>query len=286
MRQLCACALPIFFVLALPLPGVAQEGASSATQGTSIRRVAVPEAGRVGPRITIQITAEEHARNTSAPEAVAASPVEIRTESEARREAAPGASDWFWQVISPTLPADTGRFWAAQDLLAAAPEAAALNVPRLATLHRIIESHGAEILMASIGTEVSPALVLAVMAVESAGRSEAVSPAGAQGLMQLIPDTAIRFGVADPFDARQNIAGGVAYLDWLLDEFDGDPLLALAGYNAGEGAVQRNNGVPPFEETRDYVPKVLATWMVARSLCRTPPELISDGCVFQPIAVN
>ena len=120
-------------------------------------------------------------------------------------------------------------------------------------------------------------MALAVMAVESAGRADAVSSAGAQGLMQLIPATAERFGVADPFDPAQNIAGGIAYLDWLLREFDGDPLLALAGYNAGEGAVRRNGGVPPFAETRDYVPKVLATWMMVRSLCRTPPELVSDG---------
>ncbi|MDG3042054.1 lytic transglycosylase domain-containing protein [Roseicyclus marinus] len=286
MRHLCARAFPVLFACLSILPVHAQGLDEATGQGASIRRVTAPDAGRTGPRITIQITAEEHARNTSAPDPTRPSPVGIGTEPEVRREAAPGRSDWFWQVISPALPADTGRFWAAQDLLASAPEAAALNVPRLSTLHRIIEAHGAEILMASIGTEVSPALVLAVLAVESAGRPEAVSPAGAQGLMQLIPDTAARFGVADPFDARQNIAGGIAYLDWLLDEFDGDPLLALAGYNAGEGAVQRNNGVPPFEETRDYVPKVLATWMVARSLCRTPPELISDGCVFQPIAVN
>jgi soluble lytic murein transglycosylase-like protein len=124
------------------------------------------------------------------------------------------------------------------------------------------------------------------MAVESAGRADAESHAGAQGLMQLIPATAERFGVGDPFEPSQNIAGGVAYLDWLLREFGGDPLLALAGYNAGEGAVQRNGGVPPYAETRDYVPKVLATWMMARGLCRTPPELVSDGCVFMPIAVN
>ena len=129
-------------------------------------------------------------------------------------------------------------------------------------------------------TSVSPALVLAVIAVESAGRANAVSSAGAAGLMQLMPDTATRFGVTDRMVADQNISGGVRYLDWLMQEFNGDPMLVLAGYNAGEGAVRKNGGVPPYAETRDYVPKVLAAFQVARGLCRTPPELISDGCVF------
>lgn len=127
----------------------------------------------------------------------------------------------------------------------------------------------------------SPALVLAVMAVESAGQPDAESIAGAQGLMQLIPATAERFGVNDSFDPSQNIAGGVAYLDWLMDEFDRDPVLVLAAYNAGEGAIRSADGVPEFAETRRYVPKVLATWQLARLLCLTPPELIWDGCVFR-----
>ena len=93
--------------------------------------------------------------------------------------------------------------------------------------------------------------------------------------MQLMPPTAARFGVTDVFDARQNIKGGTTYLDWLLDEFDNGVIFALAGYNAGEGAVRNNNGVPPYAETRAYVPKVLAAWEVARGLCITPPELIT-----------
>jgi soluble lytic murein transglycosylase-like protein len=127
---------------------------------------------------------------------------------------------------------------------------------------------------------VSPALVLAVMTIESAGKADAVSGAGAQGLMQLMPATASRFGVTDSLVAAQNIAGGVKYLDWLMGKFDNDPILVLAGYNAGEGSVRKYEGVPPFAETRDYVPKVLAAFQVARGLCLTPPELISDGCVF------
>ena len=126
----------------------------------------------------------------------------------------------------------------------------------------------------------SPAFVLAVIAIESAGQTDAVSHAGAVGLMQLIPATAARFGVEDSRDPSQNVKGGVAYLDWLLNEFDNDPVLALAGYNAGEGAVRKHQGVPPFNETRAYVPKVLAAWNVARSMCLTPPVLVSDGCVF------
>jgi soluble lytic murein transglycosylase-like protein len=98
--------------------------------------------------------------------------------------------------------------------------------------------------------------------------------------MQLIPATAERFGVKDSKDPVENIKGGVAYLDWLMDKFDNDPVLVLAAYNAGENAVLRYSGVPPFAETRAYVPKVIAAWTVARGLCLTPPQLISDGCVF------
>lgn len=99
-------------------------------------------------------------------------------------------------------------------------------------------------------------LVLAVIAVESAWRPDVVSHAGAQGLMQLIPDTAARFGVTDPFDPVQNIRGGVRYLAWLLARFNGDVTLALAGYNAGENAVARYDGVPPFDETQNYIRKI------------------------------
>lgn len=105
---------------------------------------------------------------------------------------------------------------------------------------------------------VSPELVRAVIAVESEYDALAVSSKGAQGLMQLMPPTGRRFGVGDAFDARQNIFGGTQYLRFLLDLFSGNVELALAAYNAGENAVQRYHGVPPFRETRQYVQKVQA----------------------------
>ena len=148
-------------------------------------------------------------------------------------------------------------------------------------LHQIITDHGADILLATVGTNVSPALALAVISVESAGKPNAVSTAGAQGLMQLMPDTATRFGIEDATVPADNIKAGVAYLNWLMARFDNDPILVLAAYNAGENAIDRYEGVPPFDETRGYVPKVLTAWRVARNLCKTPPELISDGCALQ-----
>lgn len=194
---------------------------------------------------------------------------------------APSGMEWFWMAMSPQLSAQNpARFTQALEYIANPPDGQRIAAPRLASLQRIVNAHGLQILRETVGTQVSPALVLAVISVESAGRETAVSSAGAQGLMQLMPATAARFGVTESFDPSQNIRGGVAYLDWLLTHFGNDPLLALAGYNAGEGNVRRYDGVPPFAETRDYVPKVLSAWQVAKGLCRTPPELFSDPCVF------
>jgi soluble lytic murein transglycosylase-like protein len=106
--------------------------------------------------------------------------------------------------------------------------------------------------------QLAPQLVLAIIATESAYNPNAVSPRQAQGLMQLIPETAARFQVRNPMDAAQNLRGGMAYLRWLLAYFEGDLRLVAAAYNAGEGAVERYRGVPPYAETRDYVRKVIA----------------------------
>ncbi len=243
----------------------------------TFRRIAVapPDSG---PRITVQIDPEEQARRLALP---AARPVTPAAPGQSLPADLPTARfGWFWTRVPATREAGEGRFLLAMQSLRNPPQGQAVPEPRMQHLQQIAEAHGPAILRATIGTSVSPALALAVIAVESSGRADAVSSAGAQGLMQLIPATASRFGVGDSFDPVENIRGGVAYLDWLLAEFERDIVLALAGYNAGEGAVRRNDGVPPFAETRDYVPRVLAAWNVARGLCTTQPDLPSDACVF------
>jgi soluble lytic murein transglycosylase-like protein len=117
-------------------------------------------------------------------------------------------------------------------------------------------AYGDEIASASRKYGVDESVVRAIIHAESAFNPKALSRVGAQGLMQLMPATARRFGVGDAFDAGQNIRGGVQYLAWLLKRFDGNVRLAAAGYNAGEGAVDKYKGVPPYAETRRYVERV------------------------------
>ena len=108
----------------------------------------------------------------------------------------------------------------------------------------------------AIRFQVDPELIRAIIRVESGYDPQAVSSKGAMGLMQLIPATALRFGVVNPFDPKQNLEGGVNYLKYLLGLFGGDLSLSLAAYNAGEHSVQRSGGIPAFPETQNYVRKV------------------------------
>ena len=117
-------------------------------------------------------------------------------------------------------------------------------------------AYQAEIAAASREFGVEEAILRAIMHAESSYNPMALSHAGAQGLMQLMPATAQRFGVANAFDPGQNIRGGVQYLAWLLKRYNNDLTLAAAGYNAGEGAVDRHKGVPPYSETQRYVVRV------------------------------
>lgn len=221
-------------------------------------------------RITIQIE----------PKAVVAR--KPTSSKDADKAPAPSQVDWFWAAVSPSVEASgPGRFSKAVASLGKAPKGKGVAAPRLETMQAIAKAHGTAILIETLNKKISPAFVLALISVESGGRASVESNKGAQGLMQLIPATAARFGVTDSTDPAQNIKGGVAYLEWLMNEFKGDPILALAGYNAGENAVKKHGGVPPYAETRNYVPKVLAAWKVARGMCLTPPELVSDGCVFR-----
>ncbi|OIQ36757.1 MAG: lytic murein transglycosylase [Roseobacter sp. MedPE-SW] len=285
MRSSLGLAL-IFASLLLAFEGretLAQQGAETGTKPVpkafpkfEARRVAAPKPG-TPPKITIQIQ-----EPPLSPPAAA--------DSAARPDLGGGVASgeigryaWFWQRVPTEIEAGTAYSRLEQALTALKTAPTPVSAPGLQLMQQIIQEQATPILISSADSQVSPALVLAVIAVESAGKVEVVSSAGATGLMQLMPDTAARFGVTDALVADQNIQGGIKYLDWLLEEFSGDAVLALAGYNAGEGAVRAHQGVPPFAETRDYVPKVLAAYQVARALCVTPPQLISDGCVFRQL---
>lgn len=267
---------------AVPFAGLAEEG--------SFKRVKVGDS-KPGKRITVQIDPEEQARFLAALPKIDPNPKPREEEPKLAANSPDGSNepgpapassyDWYWETVPADIDAKADRFDLALATLSQGPGGSVVRAPRMQHMQEVSEQYGKDILRATLDTNVSPALVLAVIGIESAGKSDAVSSAGAVGLMQLIPATAERFGVKDSSDPVQNIKGGVAYLDWLLNEFDNDPVLVLAAYNAGEGAVKANSGVPPYAETRDYVPKVLAAWQVAQGLCVSPPLLVTDPCIFR-----
>lgn len=162
-------------------------------------------------------------------QAVGGPPTEV---PDCMRVAAPAA---------PRLPGPAARTTAAARLPAAAPRRVVELVNRMAPQYRVW-----------------PQLALAIIEAESNFDTVALSPRHAKGLMQLIPETAARFQVRNPYDPAENIRGGLAYLRWLLAYFEGDVALVAAAYNAGEGTVERYRGVPPYAETRAYVRRILA----------------------------
>ncbi len=154
------------------------------------------------------------------------------------------------RVVFTNLGTDRTAVAAAPNpLLQAAAKAVAASADREELYAALIEE-------AAGRHKVSPDLVKAMIRVESNFNPDAISNKGCKGLMQLLPDTAKRFGVKDIFDPTQNLEGGIKYLRFLLDYFKNDLSLALAGYNAGENAVTRYKGIPPYPETKDYVKKV------------------------------
>lgn len=129
---------------------------------------------------------------------------------------------------------------------------------------------------------VDPNLIHAIIRQESNYNPFAVSHKGAEGLMQLMPETADRFGVSNIFDPAENVAGGVRYLRYLLDRYEGDPRLTLAAYNAGEGAVERAQGVPSYPETRDYVNRVSRIYAVTGRPTASEQAKQSAGNTIRP----
>ncbi len=270
--QISSVFIPMCFVITgmmAPIP------AAYAENEFTFKRIKV-EKRPLGSRINIQIKPEESYYDKTPTENSHTNVEKTKTVSKPRDN-----YDWFWSDFSHDITgASLLRLNNAEQQLLKTPDKSNGLAPSLKLMRNLAKTYGTDILLATLNKDVSPAFVLAVMGVESHGVVDAVSSADAVGLMQLIPETAKRFNVEDRTDPKQNIAGGVAYLDWLINEFNRDPVLALAGYNAGENAVKLHKGVPPFAQTRGYIPKVVAAWNVAKALCKTPPKYATDGCVF------
>ncbi len=218
-----------------------------------------PSLPRVAPSLEARYAAGETPRRTSAGAAGAGGPSFARVLA---RASTPGASSAA--ALSPLRP--SGFPARASNPIPAPASTGPDAVPYAATINAAASSAG-----------IDPALLAAVAQVESGFNPRAQSGAGAKGVMQLMDSTARGLGVTDPFDPQQSLTGGARFLGGLLRQFNGDVSLALAAYNAGPGAVQRFGGIPPYEETRRYVPKVLGVYEQLRR--RWSAATAQDGVI-------
>ncbi|MEM1162990.1 MAG: lytic transglycosylase domain-containing protein [Pseudomonadota bacterium] len=256
MRHLPAIGLSIALAVTAVMPG-APGTAEAAQVGLGAANTVAPPKGRVKKGI-----------------------VDPSIQRSSRRKVyGRQAFKWFWNEVSTSRSAASPNRWAeVMQIIESGRSKGRAVFGSRATAARILRDYGPFLEKEAKRRNISVAFLIAVIAVESNGNSRARSPKGAGGLMQLMPPTAARFGVSDAYTPSQNIRGGAQYLDWLLKRFKGDAVLALAGYNAGEGAVGKYKGVPPFAETRDYVAKVAGAYAAARSLCKTAPINARDVC--------
>jgi soluble lytic murein transglycosylase-like protein len=197
----------------------------------------------VAPPLTAAPTPVEAPKTAAAPAAPA--PVLAAPAAAPQKPAAPAMT----HAAAPRVEDEVERLRKAADLLVQVNTA--LGEPQ--------SPYGKIIYDVAIRHSINPHLVAALIHVESAFNPRAVSPKGACGLMQLLPETARRFGLTkkkDLYDPKKNLEAGVRYLKWLANRFGGDTQKILAAYNAGEGAVQRFGGIPPYQETQSYVQKI------------------------------
>ncbi len=163
----------------------------------------------------------------------------------------------FASMVQAALAAQNADPNASTDVATASPALAPAVVPPQ-QIEQLVNTNAAS-------QGVDPALIKAIIANESGFNANATSNVGAQGLMQLMPGTANGLGVTNAYDPAQNVWGGTKYIKGLLDRFNGDTRLAIAAYNAGPGAVEKYDGVPPYAETQNYVQNVLASYEKYRS---------------------
>jgi soluble lytic murein transglycosylase-like protein len=232
---------------------------SPATAQTPAPKVASPAAPESVKPAVAEAPKPAAAVAPAAPQAPAPAPVKtetIKTETARTESPAPNPAPAPAPVAAaaktppaPSLNDQAERFRKAADLMVQVNDQ--LGVPQ--------SPYGQIIYDIAIRHSINPHLVAALIHVESSFNARAVSPMGAYGLMQLLPETARRFGLnkkKDLFDPKKNLEAGVRYLKWLTNRFDGDAQKILAAYNAGEGAVQRFGGIPPYQETQNYVSKI------------------------------
>jgi len=186
------------------------------------------------------------------------------------------ASSWFWNRVPARI--DDGSRARAMSVVAYARERGMQFGVSAASARRVLVRWLPEIEAAAGSGGINSALLAALVLVESGGDPRAVSPKGAMGLGQLMPGTVRRYGVRDPWNPAENLKASASYLSDLIDMFRGDLVLALAAYNSGEGAVLQYRGVPPYPETRDYIPRVLGAFELTGRFCETPPRAARRRC--------